>query len=73
MSQRQKPTLIARNSHLHRELYIMRDCVHHNVALEIKSLVGHEKRERERDEETLLGNDKSDGPARTCLSVNERN
>lgn len=68
MNQRQKSTLLTRNFHLHRKTYIMRDRVHHNVALEIKSLVGREKRER-----TVLRNDKSDEPARTRLSVNERN
>lgn len=60
--------IIARNFHLHRKIYIMRGRVHHNVALEIKSLAGREKGER-----AVLGNDKSDEPARTRLSVNERN
>jgi len=27
----------------------MKDCVRHNVALELKYLTGHEKRERERE------------------------
>lgn len=49
----------------------MRDRVHHNVALEIKSLVDPPAVKKER--ETLLGNDKSDEAARTRLSANERN